>query len=533
MEDHIHDAIEHLRDAEETPEQTTKVRVTVLILVITILGTITAILAARADAQAVTTQQHQEVHALTAQQYQDAEAAYLLTNTESNNLFQFDFDRAGAWWIERATSPPRMVQAMRAEWVRRSQAWNPVINASNNGYWSMFTAAQKSGELAIVEGQVVASLRDKEDGYIAGAAVFAVSLFLVGLILATHQQSSRRIFFIAAILLAVFASVRVAIIYSQGTPGMTSRTLTAYANGQTSLIELEYGPAATSFKRVVKARRDTPEAWLGLAESLDGRPFPSRSELAQAIAAYRQVIADGQGSLVARNNMASDELFLGRLREARQDILLALKTQNDVDWSYAEGSLAEINMASGDLPVAYKDLTTAVDRLDKGDTGAVEAFFAVLRNDGAYFQRTGMAKARWQPFYARAQEIEASFDALGTAAPGTGGRAAISGLSIKYYNIDKVGQQGIVRFRFTYHGFSKPGIFSLRTYQESAGNYSLVDAASVPRMTNWPWGNGSGSYTSYVPLNVYTGDTYHIEFYWNGNLLVSVPVNVLSSHRSP
>jgi hypothetical protein len=530
VEDHIHDAIEHLRDAEEVPEQTTKVRVTVLILVMTILGTITAVLAARSDSQAVTTQRQQEIHALATEQYQDAEAADLQTYTESRDLFQLDFERAGAWWIERVTSPSRTVQAMRAEWLQRAQSWNTVSAASGNGYWDRFTAAQKSGELAIVEGQVVASLRNKEDGYIADAAVFAVSLFLVGLVLATHQRSSRRIFVSAAIVLALFASVRVAMIYIQGTPDMTSRTLTAYANGQTSLNEYDYGSATASFKGVIKARKDTPEAWLGLAESLDGRPFPSRSWLAQAIAAYRQVIADGGDSLAVRNNMASDELFLGRLREARRDILLALKTRNDVDWSYAEGSLAEINMASGDLPVAYEDLTTAVDRLDKGDTGATEAFFAVLRHDRAFFQRTGMTKERWQPFYTRAQEIEASFDALGTAAPGPQGHAAVTGLSVKY---NKEGEQGIVRLHFTYHDFSKPGIFSLRTYDDSDGNYSLVNVASVPKMTNWPWGNGSGSYTSYVPLIVASGDTYHIEFYWNGNLLASTPVNILSSHRSP
>lgn len=530
MEDHVNDALEHLRDAEEAPEQTTKARVTVLILVMTILGTITAVLAARADAQAVTTQRQQEIYALTTQQYQDAEAAYLLTNTESNNLSQLDFERAGAWRIEGATSPPRTVQAMRAGWLRRSEAWNPVINASDSSYWNTFTAAQKSGELALVDGQVVASLRGKEDGYIGGAAVFAVSLFLVGLILATHQRASRRIFVVTAILLAAFASVRVAIIFSQSTPGMTSRTLTAYANGQTSMNELDYGAAAISFKRVVEAREDTPEAWLGLAESLDEVSFPSRSDLVQAIAAYQQAIADGEGSLVVRNNMASDELFLGRLRAARQNILLALKTRNDVDWSYAEGSLAEINMASGNLPVAYKDLTHAVDRLDKSDTEATEKYFGVLRSDEAYFQQTGMAKARWQPFYSRAQEIEASFDALGTAAPGPLGRAAIRGLSVKYHNIGNGG--GIVRFHFAYHGFSKPGIFSLRTYVDSDGQYSLINAASVPRMTNWPWGNGSGSYTSYIPLIVTTGDTYHIELYWNGNLLRSARVNVLFSHRS-
>ena len=53
MED-LRDTVDNLRDAEEVPERTTKMWITLLILVITILGTVAAVMASLADVQAAT-----------------------------------------------------------------------------------------------------------------------------------------------------------------------------------------------------------------------------------------------------------------------------------------------------------------------------------------------------------------------------------------------------------------------------------------------------------------------------------------------
>ncbi len=527
MED-LRDTIDKLRDAEELRERTTKVRVTILILAITILGTLAAVMASLADAQAVTTQRQQEVQALAAQQDQDTAAADLFSYNDSSYQAQLYFDRDAAWWIERNTSPAQTVQAMRTTWQQRSQAWQGAVSSSASGYWKEFAAATRTGELALVDGQAVAAKRDKEDGYVTCAAVLAVSLFLVGLVLTTHRRSSRRIFVVASILLALFACIRLAQTFMRQVPSIGQETLVAYTNGEQALNEGDNQSAIKSFDQVVTERPITPEAWLGLANALDNEAYPSRSSLMQAITADRHVIAEGEGSSEVQNSLAFDELSLGQLRSARRDIASALKTQDDIDWAYAEGTLAEINMVSGDSSDSLVDLAAAVNRVDRLDPSIVEDFFASLRDDQAYFSRAGVSPTRWKPFYYWAESVEASLDAIyqPTAAPL--GNAAIEHLRVQYYNIDPADNQGLLRFQFSYHGFTKNGVFSFRTYEDNNGQYQLLEGSSALRTDQWSWGSGSGSRNWYVPLTVIDGDTYHIEFYWNGNLLASVPVRVLS-----
>jgi len=524
MED-LRDTVDNLRDAEEVPERTTKVWVTLLILAITILGTVAAVMASLADVQAATTQRQQQVQALSAQQDQGATAADLFAYSDNNNQAQLDFEQDAAWWINRHHASAQTVQTMRAMWLARSRAWNGAVIAADKGYWTVFAAAQRSEELATVDGQAVAAQRDKEDGYITGAAVLAVALFLVGLVLATEQRSSRRVFVGTAILLALFASVRVIQTYAREVPDIAPHTLAAYANGQQALNQGDYQTAAKSFAQVVKQRPVTPEAWLGLASALSAEPFPSRPSLRRAIVAYRRVVAEGDGSLDVENDLAFDELLVGQIRAARRDIALALQTRKDVDWSYAEGTLAEINMVSGDSAAAFNDLDTAVNKVDQLDTQSIEDFFASLRDDEAYFARSTVPPDRWQPFYTRAEIMEASLDARYQPLPGPRGTAAISRLRVTYDNIDPSGRQGLIRLHFSYTGFRK-GIFSLRTYDDHDGQYELLEASSATRTDTWSWHNGSGSFTWYVPLTVSKGDSYQVELYWNGNLLAREPVKI-------
>jgi hypothetical protein len=521
----LRDSVDSLRDAEEVPERSTKVWITLLILSITILGTVAAVMASLADMQAATTQRQEQVQALRAEQRQGATAANLFAFTNNSNQAQLDFERDAAWWINRHQAPARTVQMMRAMWLARSRAWNGAVSAAGQGYWTQFAAAQRSGELATVDGQAVAAWRDKEDGYITGAAVLAVALFLVGLVLATEQRSSRRFFVGTAMLLALFASGQLILTYARDVPDIAPHTLAAYVNGQRALSQGDNQAAAKSFGQVVNERPATSEAWLGLANALTAEPFPSRPSLRRAVTAYRRVIAEGNGSLLVQNNLAFDELLLGQIRAARRDITLGLQTRKDVDWSYAEGTLAEINMVSGHSAAAFNDLDAAVNKADQLDIQSIEDFFASLRNDEAYFARSSVPPDRWQPFYRRAESMEASLDATYRPRPGPQGTAAISGLRVTYENIDPGGHQGLIRLHFAYTGFRK-GIFSLRTYADQDGQYELLEASSATRTDAWSWHNGTGSRTWYVPLTVGTGDSYQVELYWNGNLLATRPVKV-------
>jgi hypothetical protein len=523
--DDLRDPVDTLRDAEEVPERAYKVWITLLILAITILGTVAAVMASLADVQAATTQRQQQVQALSAQQDQGATAADLSAYTDNNNQAQLDFERDAAWWINRKSVPARVVHTMRTMWLARSQAWNGAVSAADKGYWTTYAAAQRSEELAAVNGQAVAAWRDKEDGYITGAAVLAVALFLVGLVLATEQRSSRRVFVGTAILLALFASVRVTQTYARGVPVIAAHTLTAYVTGQRALNEGDYQTATRSFAQVVKQRPVTPEAWLGLANALSDQAFPSPPSLRRAVVAYRHVIAEGEGSLEVENGLAFDELLVGQIPAARRDIALALRTREDVDWSYAEGTLAEINMVSGDSAAAFNDLDAAVNKVRQLDTQSIEDFFASLRDDQAYFSRTGLPQARWRPFYARAEGMEASLDALYQPTSGPRGTAALGGLRVTYYDIDPSGSQGLIRLHFLYAGFRK-GIFSMRTYDDHNGQYELLEASSATRTDDWSWHSVGGSFTWYVPLTVTTGDKYQVELYWNGNLLARARVKI-------
>ena len=328
-----------------------------------------------------------------------------------------------------------------------------------------------------------------------------------------------------AILLALFASVRVTQTYARGVPVIAAHTLTAYVTGQRALNEGDYKTATWSFAQVVKQRPVTPEAWLGLANALSDKAFPSPPSLRRAIVSYRRVIAEGGGSLEVENGLAFDELLVGQIRAARRDIALALQTRKDVHWSYAKGTLAEINMVSGDSAAAFNDLDAAVSKVKQLDTQSAEDFFASLRNDRAYFSRTGLPRARWQPFYARAESMEASLDALYQPMPGPRGNAALSGLRVTYYDIDPSGSQGLIRLHFAYAGFRR-GIFSLRTYDDHDGQYELLELSSATRTDAWSWHSGGGSFTWYVPLTATKGDKHQVELYWNGNLLARAPVKI-------
>lgn len=525
MED-LRDTVDELRDTEELKERTIKVRITIVILIVTILGTIAAVMASLADAQAARAQRDQETEALAAQRNQDAVASYVFSYDDSSSQAQLYFDRDAAWWIERKSAPVQIVQEMRTTWLQRSQAWQSAISASSTSYWKAFAASEKSGELALVDGQTVAGWRDKEDGYVTSAAVLAVSLFLVGLVLTTHRRSSRRVFVVASILLAVLACARMADTSSNQVPGISQGTLTAYTNGEQALNQLNNQSAVTYLKRVVAERPLTPEAWLSLAQALDSGAFPTRANLMQAVGAYRRVVAEGEPSSEVQDNIAFDELRLGQIRHARRDIALALLTRDTIDWSYAEGTLAEINMVSGDQTKALTDLDAAINRVDQRDPSTVENFFASLRDDQSFFAKAGLPSARWKPFYASATMAEASLDALYEPMPGPLGDAVIRRLNVQYNQIDKTDGRGVLSFRFSYRGFTKRGIFSFRTYEDSNGQYQLLEESSAVRTDKWSWGSGTGTRSWYVPLTVVRGDTYHIEFYWNGNLLDSVPVHV-------
>jgi len=156
MED-LRDTVGNLRDAAEALERTTKVWITLLILAITILGTIAAVMASLADVQAATTQRQEQVQALSAQQHQGATAAHLFAYTNNSNQAQLDFERDAAWWINRHHAPTQTVHTMRAMWLARSRAWNEAISGAGKGYRTEFAAAQRSEELATVDGQAVAA----------------------------------------------------------------------------------------------------------------------------------------------------------------------------------------------------------------------------------------------------------------------------------------------------------------------------------------------------------------------------------------
>ena len=310
-------------------------------------------MAALADAPAATAQRSQQAQALTAQQDQDASASYLFSFDARSSQAQLYFDRDAAWWIERNAAPAQTVQTMRTTWLQRSQAWQKGISDSSTGYWNAFATSEKAAELTRVDGQTVAAWRDKEDGYITAAAVLAVSLFLVGLVLTTHRRSSRRVFVAASILLAVFACLRMTQTASRQVPGISQATLTAYTDGEQALNQGDNQSAVTSLQRVVAQRPDTPEAWLGRGQALDSGASPSRADLTRAVTAYRQVIAEGASSAEVQDNLAFDELRLGRLGDARRDAP-ALDTRDDIDWSYAEGTLAEISMVNGDSALRWQ-----------------------------------------------------------------------------------------------------------------------------------------------------------------------------------
>lgn len=538
----LHDAVEMLSDTEvevdgehhvENGEVDRRVRarVTALVVLVTALTAVAAFLAARSDGKALLQERHEHIQALAAQ---NDESKLSVLDQQVNDFLlgsQIDFYRGAALDLVGNTTASN-------DWLMNSDdGFNKWLDTDDrSAYWLYAWDTEDS----ISIGKAAVAWRNDESKYIATAGMLAISLFLLGLVLTVpRHRRIRWLFFGAAAAIAAVSLVRLVLTSVNHVPSVSNGTLKAYARGQTDLWEGQSG-AARPFRLVVQEQPTLPEGWYGLGQALDGSSgsgFPSRDNLAGAVTAYRRAIELGYGNLhpAVWNNLAFDELAMGKIGAAGRDVSVGIKLarQSGVDLAWSQTTRAEVLMFEGNEPAAEKTIAEAEYTLISTgkSVDVAESFFTGLRDDWVLFSHEKLLPAsRLQTFYSFVGQLEAAYDEQIYVPKST--TATISDFQVSYQPLDSTQGSGLMTVAFSYAHFPdyKHGKFSLQTYQIDRDDVEILLQSSVLDGYPWTWGTtGSGSWQRPWPLEIFPGDVYEVEAYVDGNLLAHACLKASSS----
>ncbi len=166
--------------------------------------------------------------------------------------------------------------------------------------------------------------------------------------------------------------------------------------------------------------------------------------------------------------------------------------------------------------------TAELSLIDSGNSDeAAEDFFASMRSDWMFFAQKKMVPLpRLRAFYSFGEGLEAAFDErLKTVQP-VRSAATVSAFRVTYQSLDTSQDEGLLTTAFAYSGF-RQGKFSFTTYDVSNAMATLIPEASVLDGYPWTWGSGTGAWVRPWPIQIFAGDLYEVQAYWNGNLLAT------------
>jgi hypothetical protein len=359
--------------------------------------------------------------------------------------------------------------------------------------------------------------------------MLAIALFLLGLVLAVRQGFARVLFIATAVVITSVSGVRMVLTHDVAVPSLHSFALTAFKTAQGEVYAGKFHLAVRHLR--IAGEGGLPGAWGTLASCLSGSTCGSGgtpAELSAAVVAYHRGLALSPEDINMWNAVVRDELLLGRLAGAANDLAHSLRLAHGVDRSYVYGLRAEIDIAAEDSADATQAIGQSLGFLAGRSAAWRENYFATMRRDAAILQTTDLWTPAMDEFYAGLRTAEASWDAVDARTPHPLGGFVASLISLEYTEFDDMFPQGYLTVGLDYDCPSGAGVFSMRVYSVRGTRYQLEPESSVLRADNWSWSGHRRTF--HVPLPSAAGSRdFWIEFYWNGNFLGAQQVDATGS----
>lgn len=496
MENPFEAGQEELQHIEHMSASRLKVVITVAILLVTIMTTLTAVMASlwgaresesqRARQQASAEVLSQALHATTRQGALDQqrddvkEAAWRAVDL-----------RARADLVDQAGLSSSLSSELRRQ-AGLADALHQKLNAAQpqgarenyDAYTAELRTRQTMAEQrSLDEARVSVAWLDKHNSALAVVSILALSLFLLGLALTLSNRATQLAFTALSIVMLLISGARLGQIAARPVATVSEHCMESYVEGAVANNGFRVAAATDALDRATAACPKYSDAW----EQLGYARF------------YKSISADKKVNTT--NLEASQQAFqkaLDLAPEKSANLYNALGYVQTLNADYADartnldkalaltpgeptvlGSLAELSAATGDESTAEAQLQTALGKVAPFGSYYRDSYFGSLRLDELIFEihDYGLYQ-KLIPFYDKVREAEASIQlGLGTH-PGDAHGATVTRLKVARAS-GAIGKGGAVTISFHYAGLRDGDHLSVRIYQDGV-TYEL--AASEPNI---------------------------------------------------
>jgi hypothetical protein len=482
VENTFNEAHEEIKHLEHLSAPRLKVVMTVTILLITMLATLSGVMAgiwSSKQAEAQTARQEATASALKAE---------LGATTKESEVAQTEDDSIEAGWrssflYQESTQvhDAHLKQILLDQQKRGYRISNQIDKRLPPGgdtpayYAQLQEPVIHEEQLAKARALEGVGWLEKNNEALAVVSMLALALFLVGLALTIASRRIQVGFTALSIAMLLFSGGRLAWIAASPINRPTESCVEQYTSAATADTAGHYSAARKELLSVTRACPTYSDAWNELATAaFDPAKPAARAEFASAT--YRALATSDSPSAVLQNNAGVAALLNHDLPTAER--LLADARRNAPDNPIVLSSCAELAAARGDAQGARADLTAAVDQVAKhGPYYRNQVFFAALRNDVTSFPQAGWRNKIFDQLFLSGKEAEASLDSIGRSTPGSTHGAAISDIYLgPAKKIGGVG--GFLTIGFQHSGLRPGDHLAFRFYTSDDTTYQAT--ASEP-----------------------------------------------------
>lgn len=497
MENPFEAGHEELQHTEHLRARRLKVVITVAILLVTMLTTLTGVLAALWGARQSETQRaRQQATADVLQNALHATALQDSLDQRRDDVKEVGWRtvdlRARADLVAKTTLPASLAKELRrqatltdGQHTKLDSALPQQVRDSYDAYVADLHEPQtKSEQDALSEARQSVAWLGKHNSALAVVSMLALALFLLGLALTLSNRATQIGFTVLALVMLVVSGARLAQIGASPVSTVSESCIEHYVAGYTALnASATDAAAAHSFEAATSECPKYPDAWeqLGYArfyQSISADKTTNTTNLAASQQAFQQALnLSPTRSANLYNSLGYIETLNKDYSHARTNLAKALELQPDDPTVL--GTQAELTAALGNEAAAENALQQSVKLVATHGPYYRDQYFASLRLDELIFEIHDYALyQRLVPFYDKAREIEASIDIGIGSEPGDAHGATVDHLKVARAT-GAFGKGGAVTISFQYSGMQNGDHLSVRFYQDSI-TYEL--AASEPNI---------------------------------------------------
>jgi hypothetical protein len=411
MSDAMDGVPEQLSEVAEEVHEHARVVITVLLLLVTLLVAVTALLAGLASRDASLDQEARAV--LTAQA--DVATQHEAQMGESLNDLVQSAVEARTHGNVAAAAAQAASPSLAPELAAEANSWHATSTALSRGIPSnaaeyllqQYEPATEAEQQSDAAEQTSLAWSGREDADVAIAALFAVALLLLGVALSVPSYSVKWGFVVVACVLAVAGGAWLLAVNAPSVPHRSPKAISSYAEGIYLREAGDDNAAALTFEDAISADRRYGAAWGELGEALGSGDRP---QLVRAASALRRAVALGSTDTAILNDLAWDDLRLGRLADAGRNAGEALATGGDPPPAWAVMTAAEVALGRGDVARANALGTEAVSLAAKYGSSSRDGYFSAWSHDYTDLEGGVIPRSRLDAFF---RSVDASEARLG------------------------------------------------------------------------------------------------------------------------